>query len=61
MPEHTKFAVTQFAVGVCFHSLIHSEVLMVARENLHCAALAVIVEDEILDKIDKVLFLADTS
>ena len=59
MPKHTQLAITQLTIGVCLHSGIHAQVLMVPGQNLYRFSIGMIVEDEVFKQVKEVLLFAD--
>ena len=61
VPEHTELTFHFLTMAIHLHGLIHTEVLVVACQNLHRRTTAMVEENEVFKQIQQVLFLADTS
>ena len=61
MPKHAQLTVEVLAVAIHLNSLVHTEILVVTGQYLHRGAARVVVEDEVLQQVEEVLFLADAA
>lgn len=60
VPEDAQLAVVQFSGLVSLHCLVDTKILMIAGQDLGSAPAGVVIEDEVLQQIQKVFLFAYT-
>jgi len=61
MPEDAQLPVVELARLVCPDGLVHAEVLVVLREDLGRGPVGTVVQDEVFQQVEEVLFPADAA
>ena len=61
MPENSQLTIDVFTLFIHFNSLVHSQILMVACQNLYSLSVGMVVKNEVFQQVHEIFFLAYTS